>query len=216
MDPNLTPIILNATLTQPEYSASTLAEIFVAIGTIALAIATYWSTLQGHRQIKRDRITKEMDLLILPLMAAFREIDSRGVDSKWWELYTGPMTNPVAAQRFRDAINNIEQHKYLAPEKLRRLIDEFMLRLRDMERGNDSLNIGNFQPKLVRATNNLYYSVNVKGGLIEIRSYELTKELDSLNKDCISKIHDYCADIWKRIRKRKPPELMAFTDSILR
>ena len=118
------------------------------------------------------------------------------------------MTNPVAAQRFRDAVNSIEQYRYLAPEKLRRLIDEFLLGLRDMERGKDSLNIVDFQLGLVTATKRLYYSVNVKGGLVEERSYELTKELDSLNKDYISKMHDLWSDIWKRIkRKRKPPLL---------
>ena len=205
------PIILIATLAKQEYSVGTLAEIFVAIGTVALAVATYWSTSQGHKQAKRDRIAREMDLLILPLMRAFREIDSRGVDSKWWELNIGPMrimTNPVAAQRFRDAVNSIEQYRYLAPEKLRRLIDEFLLGLRDMERGKDSLNIVDFQHGLVTATKRLYYSVNVKGGLVEERSYELTKELDSLNKDYISKMHDLWSDIWKRIKgKQKPPLL---------
>jgi hypothetical protein len=71
----LMPIILIATLTKQEYSVGTLAEIFVAIGTVALAVATYGSTSQGHKQAKRDRIAREMDLLILPLMRAFREID---------------------------------------------------------------------------------------------------------------------------------------------
>jgi len=211
MDTNLTPIILNATLSQPEWSVSALAEILVAIGTVALAAATYWSTLQGHKQAKRDRIIREMDFLILPLMTAFREIDSRGSDSEWWKLYIGQMrtmTNPVAAQRFREAIKNIEQYRYLAPEELRRLINEFVLRLKDMERGNDSINIGNFQPQLIRATRNLYYSSNVVGGLVEERSYELTKELDSLNKSYISRIHDHWVGIWVRIRRNKKPPLL--------
>jgi hypothetical protein len=211
MDLNSTPIVLNAALIQPEYSVATLAEIFVAIGTIALAVATYWSTLQGNRQIKRDRITKEMDLLILPLLIAFREINSRGVESEWWNLYYSPMrtmTNPVAAQRFRDAVKSIEQYRYLAPEKLRRLIDEFLLRLRDMERGKDSGNIGDFQQELVSSTKKLYYSINVEGGLVEQRSYELTKELDTLNKSFISKIHDSCEDLRKRIRRKRNPPLL--------
>jgi hypothetical protein len=86
---------------------------------------------------KRDIITKEMDLLILPLMTVYHEIDSRGFESDWWILYIGPlatMTDPVTAAKFRDALKSIDQYKYLAPEDLRRSIEEFLLRLNGMKR----------------------------------------------------------------------------------
>jgi hypothetical protein len=106
-------------------SISTIAEICVAIGTLALALATYGFARDVRRQTKRDRINREMDLLISPLRTTYHEIDSRGgSDGPWWELCFGPMrikTDPAATQRFRDAIKSIDQYKHLAPEDLRRL-----------------------------------------------------------------------------------------------
>jgi len=131
---------------------------------------------------KRDIITKEMDLLILPLMTVYHEIDSRGFESDWWKLYIGPMatkTDPVTTEKFRDAVKSIDQYKYLAPEELRQLIEEFLLCLNGMKRSAD----GSFRGHLLSATNGLFGVVNnTKGGLPMQREYELTKELDLLNK----------------------------------
>lgn len=168
-------------------SISTIAEIFVAIGTLALALATYGFTRDVRRQTKRDRINREMDLLILPLKTAYHEIDSRGgIDGLWWELCFGPMrtmTDPVAAQRFRNAVENIDRYRHLAPENLCRLIDEFLVRLNDVKRAKDSGDFGIFQKSLAEATKGLYYNSNVEGGAVEYRYYELTKGLDTLNND---------------------------------
>ena len=51
----------------------------------------------------------------------------------------GTKTDPVATQRFRDSVKSIDQYRYLAPENLRRLIDEFLLHLDDMKRGKDAV-----------------------------------------------------------------------------
>jgi hypothetical protein len=37
------------------------------------------------KNIKRDRIEKEIDLLILPLKTIFSQIDSRGIDKDFWK-----------------------------------------------------------------------------------------------------------------------------------
>jgi hypothetical protein len=148
----------------------TCAEIGTAIGTFALAIATYKFAREASGQAKRDRITKEMDLLISPLMIVYQEIQLRGKETAWWKLNFGEMhiqTNPIAAQRFRGAINSIDQYKYLAPENLRQLISDFILKLKDMERGKDSGNLFDLKTQLIAATNALYYSTNVMGGLVE-------------------------------------------------
>lgn len=189
----------------------TYAEIGTAVGTFALALATFKFAADASRQAKRDRITKEMDFLISPLMIAYREIESRGKDGDWWILYFGDLsqfqTDQIAAQRFREAVKSIDQYKYLAPERLRILINEFVLRLKDMERGEDPGNLHTFRNRLIEATNNLYYGTNVMGGLVEHRYYELTQGLDALNKDLISKTRDLFAKIksWLHL-KRKPPK----------
>jgi hypothetical protein len=56
-----------------------------------------------------------------------------------------------------------------------------------MDRGKDPGNLANFLPLLIKAKDDLYGG-NVKGGLVAYRRYELTNELDALNKDLISKI----------------------------
>jgi hypothetical protein len=70
-----------------------------------------------------------------------------------------------------------------------------------------------FQKVLIDATRDLYYKGNVRGGSVEIRYYELTKELDALNKGLISKTRDLFANIWLWLhRKLKPPKLMVPTE----
>jgi hypothetical protein len=83
------------------------AEIGTTIGTLALALATYKFATEASGQAKRDRITKEMDLLISPLRTVYHEIESRGIDSNWWELnfdIIHTQTDYIAAQRFMHAI----------------------------------------------------------------------------------------------------------------
>jgi hypothetical protein len=129
------------------------------------------------KKIKRDRISKEMDLLILPLETIKREIESIGIDKNWWRLQykTVTETNPTTADRFRNAVNSIAQNKYLAPRILYPLIDDFIVRLRDM-RQNDA----EHQELLKKATENLYYG---EGGLVEQRYHELTIELQALDNE---------------------------------
>lgn len=174
-------------------SISTIAEISVAIGTFALALATYGSVMETQKQVKRDRISREIDYLIIPLKTAYQEIDSRGINGNWWELYLGPIrtkTDPVATEKFRDSVDSIDQYRYLAPENLRLLIDEFLLRLNDMRREEDALNLGDLQKSLVTSAKNLYYGNNMRGGPVEVRYYELSKEMEGLNKDLISRLRD--------------------------
>jgi hypothetical protein len=150
-----------------------------------------------------------MDLLILPLKTIYQEIESKGIDGGWWDLYLGPMgtkTDKIAAEKFRDAVEKVDRYKFLAPEKLYPLIDKFILGLKDIRRSKDAT----FQQALVKATNNLYSGENVRGGLIERRYYELKKELDSLNKGPTSKIHGFIQSTWQRFRP-KPP-LRIFND----
>jgi hypothetical protein len=62
--------------------------------------------------IKRDIITKEMDLLILPLKIIYREIDSRGVDKDWWNSYIGYFkrtpTDRIAAEKLVPAVDSAD------------------------------------------------------------------------------------------------------------
>jgi hypothetical protein len=52
-----------------------------------------------------------------------------------------------------------------------------------MGRAKESADLGIFQKSLTDATKGLYYNSDVKGGDMEYRYYELTKELDALNKE---------------------------------
>jgi hypothetical protein len=184
-----------------------------AIGTLVLAFVTYWTLRSADRQRKRDRLAREMESLILPLLKIYRELDSRGFNSDWWNLYITPLeTQPdrVAAEKFREAIEKIDENKYLAPKELRRRINDFLLKLMDMKR---SVQQG-FLQELIAATKNLYEVDGVKGGFVERRAYELTKELDSLNESMISKIYDIIHGKLKRFRKR-PPKLLANTSEFI-
>ena len=90
--------------------------------------------------LKRERIEKEMDLLILPLKTIYLQIDSRGIDSEWWGWYTHhrrQATDPDAYDKFNFAVQSIDQNKHIAPKDLYPFIDEFIARLRDMKRSDD-------------------------------------------------------------------------------
>lgn len=127
------------------------------------------------KSIKRDRITKEMDLLILPLRAIYKEIEFRGIDENWWawQYKTGTETNPSAADKFRNAVDSVDQNKYLAPRNLYPLIDDFIVQLRNMKKNDEVL-----RGLLKRAAKNLYYN---DGNLVEKRYQDLTTELQALD-----------------------------------
>jgi hypothetical protein len=131
------------------------------------------------KDLKRARIEKEMDLLILPLKNIFRQIDSIGVDNNWWGLYVyyrRQAMDPIAYDRFNYAVQSIDQNKYLAPKNLYPLVDEFVIRLMDMKRSDDAQH----KEPLIKATKDLYYEEDRKGGLVEERFLELTAELQAL------------------------------------
>lgn len=186
-------------------------EFGVMIGTLILAIVTAWSTWEARNKEKRDRIAKEMDYLIVPLKDVYDAIDSQGgIDSKWWFLYTAQLGGPFStidkdreqAREFRETIKKIEKYKYLAPEKLYNKIYTFLLRLNEMKRSQDA----EFRECLRIATDDLFGKVKrgefyVKGGLVEERYYELTKEL---NQGIKSKL----LNRFPRLRRKKPPSLM--------
>ena len=137
------------------------------------------------KNIKYDRITKEMDLLILPLMTIYQREKSRGTSGKWWNWYSNikTSTDPISEAKFRDAIDNVEQNRYLATKTMYPLIDKFILRLRDMKRSEDA----EFQKLLQEATTDLYYKTKagrellVDGGFVGERYYELAAELQALD-----------------------------------
>lgn len=131
--------------------------------------------------IKRDIIEKEIDLLILPLKIIYSEIDSKGIDKDWWALYTQHRmknANPDAYTKFDHAVYSVDQNKYLAPKNLYPLIEDFITRLKNMKKSDGD----NTEHKeaLNKATKELYYKGNRKGGLVEERHQELTTELQAL------------------------------------
>jgi hypothetical protein len=133
------------------------------------------------KNIKRDRITKEMNLLILPLKTIYREIESRGIKGDWWELYL-PMPNPtnsMAVEKFINAVDVVDQHKYLAPERLYPLIDDFIKQLKNIKTSSDVSS----QEVLQGKTRALFESKNEnKGGMVEERYNDITTEMRSLDE----------------------------------
>jgi len=150
-------------------------------------------TLQYNTiESKREVITKEMDLLILPLMTIFKEIDLRGIDI-YWNLYTAYFkrnaTDPKAAEKFVSTVDCVDQHKYLAPTKLYPLIEDFVAQLRYMKISDSAES----QKVLRKATEKLYFKksdselLGVAGGLVAERYYELTEELQALDTSKVDK-----------------------------
>lgn len=132
------------------------------------------------KNIKRDRIIKELDLLILPLKAIYRRIESKGINTEWWDLYTtqrGATQHPVDRAKFESEVDIVDQNKYLATRDLYSLIERFIIQLRDMKRNNDDQH----QELLKKATEDLYYREKANGGYVEARFEELTTELQALD-----------------------------------
>jgi hypothetical protein len=132
------------------------------------------------KSVRRDRITKEMELLLLPLKIIYKEIDSRGVDN-WYGVYTGyykrTSTDRYTAEKFVSTIDSVDLNKYLAPGNLYPLIDEFINRLKDLKRNDDA----EHRTKVMIATDNLFYVGVLNGGLVEERYHDLTAELQELD-----------------------------------
>lgn len=150
---------------------------------------------QDVNQSIHDRLTKEIDLLISPLKTICRDIYlTRGIEDNWWELYLRrdiylPKLNPtdqMAMERFRNAVDAVDQYKYLAPQKLYLRIVEFIFWLKEMERCGNT----NAQESLQKATRALFESekrykkfYSLQCGDIEERHQEITKIMQSLDED---------------------------------
>lgn len=108
------------------------------------------------KNIKRDRIAKEMNLLILPLKTIYQEIEFGGVKGDWWKYYNllANPTNRMTAERFRNAVDVIDQNKYLASKELYPLIDNFIQALKYMKKDSDA----NYKIILENATTALFVS----------------------------------------------------------
>jgi len=136
----------------------------------------------ANNMVKRDKIQKEIDLLIFPLMTISKEIDSKGIEGDWWWFQIsnrGTAVDKDAFDRFHEAIYSIDHNKHLAPKKLLLLIDEFVIQLKYMKK-SDNQNREQIKKDLIIATKNLYYKGDLPtDGLVKRRFDELNEELQT-------------------------------------
>jgi len=147
------------------------------------------------KNIKRDRITKEMNFLILPLKTIYQEIEIRGVKGDWWTYYNlkATRTNRMRAERFRNSVDVVDQNKYLASKELYPLIDNFIQALKCIRKNSDE----NYKVILENATNALFVSKTktemfyLNGGLVEERYNDITKKMQQLDEDLLKEEKAY-------------------------
>ena len=209
-----------------------LPETLLVIVTIYYA---YYASRQSkllYNAARRDRLTKELELIIVPLETMMQDYIKKDSSSDRWYIthdltrawmsystktdveYKEYQKKYAEDKEYKDLVKNIQHNIYLCPKPdLCQRVDEFLMSLKDMERGARDENPTEFEMSLSKAINNLFGGEprehvgvatiggipRVKGGAVAHRHSDILEELKRLESHWIARWIARCMS-WIRRR----------------